>query len=438
MAIKNYPSPNSPMKTIDINRKRAFLSNSTGVFVTPPRGISRSSPFSSGASNTFDSSGKRRMNFSSPLCSNLETDGVADRFIPDRSNFRVDLCRASMISAEKRRKAAEQDMIYSRGRENGDPNDRSPPPPSSRNTRSSGETLTPLQAEFRRRMRSALLSLPMDESGAVAGGGSRRNLRLNGAKNDANQQSSGMDHNMSMSSISSNDSMLNGSNLISSNIEVSNLSSRSLGSDLAYAPPPEVDDEDVTDTIGPGRSGKMLSFKSSRTPPRYSSSKSPSSIWVTPTPTKRSVHSSSISSLSPSTQDPFSHDQLRVLHRSASDRFSSTLGNSSIDSVILGDDGFRSVAKKVGRKIPTTPSRILDAPELVDDYYLNLVSWGSNNVLAVALGQRVYLWNADTGDINHLLTLHGEGDYVTSVSWSTKPGEQNLIAVGTNNAPVQV
>jgi cell division cycle protein 20 (cofactor of APC complex) len=25
--------------------------------------------------------------------------------------------------------------------------------------------------------------------------------------------------------------------------------------------------------------------------------------------------------------------------------------------------------------------RTLDAPELVDDYYLNLLDWGSNNVL---------------------------------------------------------
>lgn len=34
----------------------------------------------------------------------------------------------------------------------------------------------------------------------------------------------------------------------------------------------------------------------------------------------------------------------------------------------------------VGRTIPTAPLRILDAPDLVDDYYLNLISWGHNNV----------------------------------------------------------
>ena len=34
----------------------------------------------------------------------------------------------------------------------------------------------------------------------------------------------------------------------------------------------------------------------------------------------------------------------------------------------------------VSRTISSTPLRILDAPDIVDDYYLNLISWGHNNV----------------------------------------------------------
>jgi cell division cycle protein 20 (cofactor of APC complex) len=41
--------------------------------------------------------------------------------------------------------------------------------------------------------------------------------------------------------------------------------------------------------------------------------------------------------------------------------------------------------------------RILDAPELLDDYYLNLLSWGKNNLLAIALKNTVYLWNPSDG-----------------------------------------
>ena len=38
------------------------------------------------------------------------------------------------------------------------------------------------------------------------------------------------------------------------------------------------------------------------------------------------------------------------------------------------------------RKIPQDPFRVLDAPNLCDDFYLNLVDWSQSNALAVALG----------------------------------------------------
>ena len=51
----------------------------------------------------------------------------------------------------------------------------------------------------------------------------------------------------------------------------------------------------------------------------------------------------------------------------------------------------------------------MDAPELMDDYYLNLLSWGkTNNSIAVALNQSVYIWNADNGYIHELLTLESD------------------------------
>ena len=34
-----------------------------------------------------------------------------------------------------------------------------------------------------------------------------------------------------------------------------------------------------------------------------------------------------------------------------------------------------------GRHIPQSPERILDAPELLDDYYLNLLDWNADNIL---------------------------------------------------------
>jgi len=52
------------------------------------------------------------------------------------------------------------------------------------------------------------------------------------------------------------------------------------------------------------------------------------------------------------------------------------------------------------RKIAKDPFRVLDAPNLCDDFYLNLVDWSAKNILAVALGQSVYIWNACTSTVD--------------------------------------
>ena len=94
-----------------------------------------------------------------------------------------------------------------------------------------------------------------------------------------------------------------------------------------------------------------------------------------------------------------------------------------------------NVPKKYTRHIPQAPERILDAPELLDDYYLNLLDWGKNNVLSVALGDSVYLWNASDGSIQQLMQTQGEGQHVTSLSWVQ---EGNYLAVGTSDHKVQL
>ena len=91
--------------------------------------------------------------------------------------------------------------------------------------------------------------------------------------------------------------------------------------------------------------------------------------------------------------------------------------------------------KKYSRHIPQAPERILDAPELLDDYYLNLLDWSPNNVLGVALGNAIYLWNAADGSIQQLMETQGEGSHVTSLAWIQ---EGNYMAVGTSDHKVQL
>jgi hypothetical protein len=63
--------------------------------------------------------------------------------------------------------------------------------------------------------------------------------------------------------------------------------------------------------------------------------------------------------------------------------------------------------------------QVLDAPELADDYYLNLVDWSSTNVLGVGLGAAVYTWSAQTSEVKKLFDLSESDppDSVTSISW---------------------
>ncbi|KQJ84383.1 cell division cycle 20.2, cofactor of APC complex [Brachypodium distachyon] len=90
---------------------------------------------------------------------------------------------------------------------------------------------------------------------------------------------------------------------------------------------------------------------------------------------------------------------------------------------------------KQRRHIPQTAERTLDAPDLVDDYYLNLLDWGSSNVLSIALGNTVYLWDGSNGSTSELVTVDEDNGPVTSVSWAP---DGRHIAVGLNSSIVQL
>jgi cell division cycle protein 20 (cofactor of APC complex) len=82
---------------------------------------------------------------------------------------------------------------------------------------------------------------------------------------------------------------------------------------------------------------------------------------------------------------------------------------------------------KAKRRIQTAPEKVLDAPGLLDDYYLNLLDWSSKNVLAIALDKNVYVWNADTGEVQEFCTTEDD-NYVSSLQFT---GDGSYLAVGT-------
>lgn len=93
------------------------------------------------------------------------------------------------------------------------------------------------------------------------------------------------------------------------------------------------------------------------------------------------------------------------------------------------------VSIKKSRYIASVPERILDAPDIKNDFYLNLMDWGRQNVLAVGLANQVYLWDAGMGSIVLLKKMEDDNEYICSVSWS-KDG--NFLAVGTSDCKVEL
>eukprot|EP01114_Cavostelium_apophysatum_P007735 TRINITY_DN19909_c0_g1_i1.p1 TRINITY_DN19909_c0_g1~~TRINITY_DN19909_c0_g1_i1.p1 ORF type:complete len:424 (+),score=90.82 TRINITY_DN19909_c0_g1_i1:78-1274(+) len=93
-----------------------------------------------------------------------------------------------------------------------------------------------------------------------------------------------------------------------------------------------------------------------------------------------------------------------------------------------------SAPVKATRFISQKPERVLDAPNIVDDYYLNLIDWGASNVLAIALGSTVYLWNAATGTTSELMSTE-ESNSVCSVGWTA---DGRYLGVGLSNGNTQL
>ncbi|CAN0920607.1 Cell division cycle 20.5, cofactor of APC complex [Linum grandiflorum] len=82
-------------------------------------------------------------------------------------------------------------------------------------------------------------------------------------------------------------------------------------------------------------------------------------------------------------------------------------------------DDSKPAATKPRRHIPRTPERILDLDGIEHNFYYNVLDWGSNNnILAIALGCIVYLWDASDSSISELVTIDEELGPVTSVKWA--------------------
>ncbi|XP_040309262.1 cell division cycle protein 20 homolog B isoform X2 [Herpailurus yagouaroundi] len=72
---------------------------------------------------------------------------------------------------------------------------------------------------------------------------------------------------------------------------------------------------------------------------------------------------------------------------------------------------------------------------LRNDYYLNILDWNFQNLVAIALGSSVYIWNGENHNKIENIDFTLNCNYVSSVSWIK---EGNCLAVGTSEGEVQL
>jgi cell division cycle protein 20 (cofactor of APC complex) len=83
------------------------------------------------------------------------------------------------------------------------------------------------------------------------------------------------------------------------------------------------------------------------------------------------------------------------------------------------------------------PVKCLEAPDVVHDDFVNLIDWGTRNVVAIGLQYAVYVFNWDT-QVSEVLcdeTDQDRGDdnltLVTAVKWCQMPGKEHMLLVAT-------
>ncbi|KAJ3481899.1 hypothetical protein NLI96_g7352 [Meripilus lineatus] len=82
--------------------------------------------------------------------------------------------------------------------------------------------------------------------------------------------------------------------------------------------------------------------------------------------------------------------------------------------------------------LPIQPEWILEAPRIADDFYYNLLSWSSQDVLGVALDTTAYLWNAQTEET---LVLHIKHKRISSLEFSLNG---SILALGTETGSIEL
>ncbi|NWU96246.1 CD20B protein, partial [Upupa epops] len=94
------------------------------------------------------------------------------------------------------------------------------------------------------------------------------------------------------------------------------------------------------------------------------------------------------------------------------------------------------------RAVPTMKPSILLEPKarlhisgLRDDYYLNILDWNLENLIAIGVGSAAYIWNGRTLQAIESIDLNSSNKYISSLAWIR---EGTCLAIGTSDGEVQL
>ena len=82
------------------------------------------------------------------------------------------------------------------------------------------------------------------------------------------------------------------------------------------------------------------------------------------------------------------------------------------------DDNETTINYLKYKSIPKTAYKVLDAPNLRDDFYLHLVDWSKEDVVAVGLDNKLYTWNAKYSEVCFISNLDEYDNYYSSLSYN--------------------
>lgn len=76
------------------------------------------------------------------------------------------------------------------------------------------------------------------------------------------------------------------------------------------------------------------------------------------------------------------------------------------------------------------PFKVLDAPDIADNFYLNLLDWSSKGPLSIIIQNAIYFHDQRTEETVQFCRMEEEDDHFTSLKFS-RGG--NLLSLGTWN-----